>query len=118
MYSQTGLLRIRDGLAEKGLLIRHLVLPGCVSDSRSLLQKIRDTFPPDITISLMRQYTPTERVRSLPPFNRRLTGREYDSVVNFCLSIGLTNLYTQEAGSADLSYTPDFSVVPPDPENT
>lgn len=118
MYSQAGLLQIRDGLATKGLLIRHLILPGCVSDSRTLLQKIHDTFPPDITVSLMRQYTPTERVRSLPPFNRRLTDREYDSVLNFCLSIGLTNLYTQEAASADPSYTPDFSAPLTDPEKT
>ena len=113
MFVQTGLLEIRNGLAVKGLLIRHLILPGCISDSRNLMQRIRDEFPPDITVSLMRQYTPTEQVKSLPPFNRRLTDREYDSVVDFCLSIGLTNLYCQEASSADASYTPDFSVSSP-----
>ena len=109
MYAQTGLLEIRDGLAVKGLLIRHLILPGCISDSRALMRTVRDTFPPDITVSLMRQYTPTEQVRSFPPLNRRLTDREYDSVLDFCLSIGLTNLYCQEASSADTSFTPDFS---------
>ena len=49
MYSQAGLLQIRDGLAVKGILIRHLVLPGCVSDSRELMRRIRDAFPPEIT---------------------------------------------------------------------
>ena len=116
MFAQTGLLQIRDGLAVKGLLIRHLILPGCISDSRDVMRRIRDAFPPDITVSLMRQYTPTDRVRSLPPFNRKLTDREYDSVVDFCLSIGLTNLYCQEASSADSSYTPDFSVSSSVPE--
>ena len=111
MHEQAGILQLdSDGIAVKGLMIRHLVLPGCVSDSRRIMDILSESFPAETYLSVMRQYAPTENVSSLPPLNRRVTDREYDSVVDHCLSLGFRNVYVQGSDSADLSFTPEFTL--------
>ena len=95
------------GRAKKGVLIRHLVLPGCVFDTRDVLSAIADHFGTDTYLSLMHQFTPQPDGKA--PLNRRLTKREYDSAVEACLSLGFTRVYIQEEQSATFAYTPDFS---------
>lgn len=108
MLEQCGhLLLDEKERAKKGVLIRHLVLPGCVYDTRDVLSAIRDHFGTDTYLSLMHQFTPQPDGK--PPLNRRLTGREYENAVNACLDMGFTRVYIQEGRSATFAYTPDFS---------
>lgn len=108
MHSQVGDLEIdSSGLAVRGLLIRHLVLPNCLSDSRNVILAIIKNFGKDIHLSVMRQYAPTPNITDYP-LNRKLTDREYDRILEFCFDQGLNNIYMQEKESASLSYTPDF----------
>ncbi|MEG1525123.1 MAG: radical SAM protein [Clostridia bacterium] len=109
MYRQVGDLQTdASGMATRGLMIRHLVLPGCIDDSRKVLDHIVDNYPSSTHLSLMRQYTPTPRVTQ-PPLNRTLTVREYDRIISYALGIGLTNLLIQQKESANLAYTPTFT---------
>ncbi len=109
MHRQVGDLVIgEDGLATRGLAIRHLVLPGCVDDSRRVLDRIVTRLPISTAISIMSQYTPQEHVTEFP-LNRRVTQREYERVISYATSIGLYNILIQQKDSAQAFYTPDFT---------
>ncbi len=109
MHRQVGILRLdAAGIARRGLLIRHLVLPGCIDDSRRVLDAIAGMLPRESFLSLMRQYAPTPNIET-PPLNRRLTDREYERICLYCGDLGFQNVYIQGRESADLSYTPDFA---------
>lgn len=109
MYRQVGLLVTdSNGMAMRGLVIRHLVLPGCLDDSRQVLCYIAKNYPPNIALSLMRQYAPTPRAMSTP-LNRILTGREYDRIISYAIDLGLNNILIQEKAAANLDFTPSFT---------
>ena len=108
MFRQTGALQTNpQGIATKGLLIRHLVLPGHPENSRKCLEVIAG-LSKDIPVSLMSQYTPQFKASSYPEINRRLEAREYYDMVNYALSLGLHNLFTQDITSQD-QYLPNFN---------
>jgi putative pyruvate formate lyase activating enzyme len=96
-----------NGRAKKGVLIRHLVLPACVYDTRCVLTAVAEHFGTDTYLSLMHQFTP--RPDGKVPLNRRLTKREYENAVEACMNLGFTRVYIQEEQSATFAYTPDFS---------
>lgn len=109
MYRQVGKYREQDGLAVKGLIIRHLVLPGCRADSKAVLRHIADILPPaDIRVSVMRQYTP-DFAMDCPYKNlrRRVTEFEYTSVLDEAARLGLEG-FSQGKDAADKAFTPDF----------
>lgn len=95
------------GIAQRGLIIRHLVLPGSVDEARGALGFVAQNLPKDTQVSLMCQYVPCHRAVA-PPLNRRLTRREYQRAMDYCLSLGLTRVFVQEEGAADPAYTPPF----------
>ena len=110
MYVQSGELKINPdtSLAVSGVLIRHLVLPGCLFDTRDILSTIKEKFGVGTYLSLMSQYTPTP---GLPkPFDRRLTVREYESAVEYAVFLGLDHVFIQELSSATFAYTPEFNL--------
>jgi putative pyruvate formate lyase activating enzyme len=109
MYRQKGnILHLDDeGMAERGLIVRHLVLPGAVDNSMQALRFLATTLSPRISLSLMSQYQPTSAVADLTPFNRRILPKEYAQVVAEMERLGFTNGWTQEFASADY-YNPDF----------
>ena len=108
MLEHSGQLQTDEtGRASKGVLIRHLVLPGCVYDTRDVLASIAAHFGTETYLSLMHQFTPQPDAKA--PLNRRLTKREYENAVEACLSLGFSRVYIQEALSATFAYTPDFS---------
>ena len=109
MYYQKGSLLItdEDGLAEKGMLIRHLVLPGHADDSISVLKNLAEELSPGVSISLMSQYHPTFEVIKRPPLNRTLYSEEYNVVVEEIKRLGFRNVWLQDPGSHD-NYLPDF----------
>lgn len=109
MFRQRGHLKLNDeGLAVSGMLVRHLVLPCCGFDSRLVLDRLKELFSTELHLSIMRQYAPTARCIQ-PPLNRKITDREYDRVLDHALSCGFTHIITQDAASADLSFTPTFT---------
>ena len=109
MYAQVGpMICDENGVAVRGVRIRHLVLPGCVYDTRQVLDAIKAKFGMDCPISLMSQFTPIPQC-TVKPLDRPLTRREYESALDYCLSLGFTNVYTQELTSVGASFTPPFS---------
>lgn len=109
MFRQVGHLALdENGLAKRGLLIRHLVLPACVFDTRLVLDKLFSLFGPDLALSLMSQYTPTERC-TVPPLSRKLSAREYERAAQYAIDLGFTRVYVQDQSAASLSFTPVFS---------
>lgn len=109
MIDQVGFMETdENGIAKKGVRIRHLVLPGCVYDTRNVLDAIKDRFGVDCPISLMSQFTPIPEC-IIKPLDRPLTQREYENALAYCFSLGFTNVYMQELSSVGRSYTPPFS---------
>ncbi|MBQ3391976.1 MAG: radical SAM protein [Lachnospiraceae bacterium] len=97
-----------DPLMIKGVIVRHLALPGCAEDSRRILSYLYSTYGDSIFISLLNQYTPAAEAVSDPLIGRRLTEEEYDDLVDYAISLGITNGFIQGAESQSLAYTPTF----------
>lgn len=109
MKRQVGTNRYDEyGIIEKGLIIRHLVLPGHTDDSKAILDWIADNLGTSTAISLMAQYYPTYRAAELPGMNRRLTPTEYEDVRTHLAKLGFEEGFCQELSSARREYTPDF----------
>jgi putative pyruvate formate lyase activating enzyme len=109
MFQQVGPPRFNgEGLLTGGLLIRHLILPGHLDESKRILEWIRGNLPPTIYLSLMAQYYPAYQAAQNPKINRLLTEAEYDAMVDYCLDLGLENGFTQEVSAADPKFTPEF----------
>ena len=96
------------GIIERGLIIRHLVLPGHAGDSKEILTWIHDDLGPRTSISLMAQYYPVHNAAELPGLNRRLSSEEYDDVRHRFDELGFEEGFAQEPSSASRDYTPDF----------
>lgn len=109
MYRQKGNLLHLDetGLAERGLIVRHLVLPGAVANSLGVLHFLAEQLSPRLSLSLMAQYQPTPAMAGCPPLDRPLHPEEYAQVAAAMERLGFTNGWTQECASAS-QYNPDF----------
>lgn len=108
MHRQQGKNEYENGIIQKGLIIRHLVLPSNVDESKNILLWIKNNLPDTVTVSLMSQYVPYGDAAQFKEINRRLTTAEYDKVIDFFLDIGLKNGFMQEKTSAVTEYIPDF----------
>jgi putative pyruvate formate lyase activating enzyme len=97
-----------NGAILRGLILRHLVLPGHTDDSIQILDWIADNLGTDVHISLMAQYYPTHRAVELPGMNRRLSPAEYSKVRKHFGELGFEEGFVQELSSASKDYTPDF----------
>ena len=98
-----------NALLVKGVLVRHLLLPGHVSQAREAVKYLLETYGKDIGVSLMSQYTPMPRVKDDPLLGRRVTAREYERLLHFALEHGLENGYMQEGEAAEESFIPSFN---------
>lgn len=100
-----------DGMLKKGVIIRHLILPGQVQNSLKVLDYIAEHFPKGtVLLSLMAQYVPSGRVRHTPPFDRPITEEEYKAVVDWLYMLDLTDGFLQERSAATDAYLPEFSL--------
>ena len=97
-----------NGLMKKGMIVRHLVLPGCTDDSLDVLDEIKKNLGKSQLISIMSQYTPFYKSAEYPEINRRITSYEYNKVVDTAIDLGLTEGFMQERSSAKEEYTPPF----------
>ena len=112
MIAQTGKpVFDQEGMMTKGVIIRHMVLPGCRKDSSALLRWMKGNLPEgSFLLSLLSQYTPFYKSSQYPEINRRLTSYEYDKVLDEAISLGLTQGFMQEKSSAKEEYTPPFNL--------
>lgn len=112
MYRQTGDVVIEDEQMTRGVLVRHLVLPGEIDNSLGVLDWFAAHFSPGQALfSLMSQYVPMGRAKSLPPYDRRVTEAEYDAVLSYLMLLGIEDGYTQDFSAASSEYTPDFDLT-------
>lgn len=110
MYEAKGRFKIENEIMTKGVLVRHLVLPGYRKDSMKILKYLRENFGDNIYLSIMSQYTPV--CNAPKELRRKLTTFEYESVVNYALDLGFKNAYIQEKSAAKESFIPNFKEKP------
>ncbi|MCC7300716.1 MAG: radical SAM protein [Verrucomicrobia bacterium] len=112
MLDQVGLLELDDdGVAVRGLLVRHLVLPGQIENSKACLKFLAELSPGN-SVSIMSQYSPQYKACGIPELNRPLTAEEYDEITDYALELGLENAFIQTLESQE-TYLPDFDKIAP-----
>ena len=97
------------GMMKKGMIVRHLLLPGYVKNSREVLKYLYETYGDRIYISIMNQYTPMPAMKDDPKLSRKVTDREYERLLDYALSLGLNNGFIQEGETAKESFIPEFN---------
>ena len=111
MHRQVGDLQIdSDGIATRGIAIRHMVLPGNISQAVKVFSWVRENLPIETYISVMRQYTPFGKAKDMPPVNRSLSAREYSIVKDKILALGFENCSFQKKESSAEKFIPDFNL--------
>lgn len=97
-----------DGIIQKGLIIRHLVLPNHLQNTKHILKWIKENISEEIYVSIMAQYFPTYKAKEDDFLNRKLTKKEYREIENFLYTLDLKNGYIQELGEHEEEYVPKF----------
>ena len=109
MYRQVSELAVDGhGLAQRGLIVRHLILPNRIAGSEESLRWLAQEVSPSVTVSIMAQYSPQHRAKKIPSLSRTISTEEYEAVLQLISDLGLENGWVQEMGSAD-NYLPDFT---------
>lgn len=109
MYKQVGKPRLdENGMMKKGLMIRHLVLPNNIENSKNVLRWIKENLDKEIFVSIMAQYFPTYMAKNVKNLNRKLTKNEYEEIENYLFSLDLDNGYIQELGEHEEEYVPNW----------
>lgn len=109
MHRQTGSPVFgKDGLMKKGTVVRHLMLPHLLFDSKKIIDYLFAAYGDDIYISIMSQYTPLEHVKKYPELNCRISEKYYSCLVEYAAQLGITNAYIQDGQSASESFIPPF----------
>ncbi len=110
MYRQVGepVFDEATGLMKKGVIVRHLIMPGAVRNAKAVIDYLYEAYGDCIFISLMNQYTPMKEFVEYPELNRRVTKREYEKVIQYALDKGITNAFIQEGNTAKESFIPAF----------
>lgn len=109
MVRQTGKPVIENNIMKKGVIVRHLLLPNYLEDSKKIIKYLHDTYNEDIYISIMNQYTPIKKFDKYPELNRTLTDKEYDELVNYACDLNITQAFIQEGETCKESFIPDFT---------
>ena len=109
MYKQVGSSKFNEkGAMKRGIIIRHLILPGQIQNSKDVLKWIDENMPKDIYVSLMAQYFPTYKAKEIKELNRKITKEEYEEVEQFLYSLDLNNGFIQELGEHEEEYVPKW----------
>lgn len=98
-----------DGIMTKGVIVRHLMLPGLLFDSKKVIDAIYTNFKDDVYISLMNQYTPMFKSNEYPEINKPLNQKTYNALIDYALEIGVKNGFIQEEGTCSESFVPFFN---------
>ena len=109
MYRQTGEpVFDEDGMMTKGIIVRHMVLPGQAMDSRRIIDYIYDTYGDKVFLSLMNQYTPSGNLEKYPELKVKVKTKVYERLIDYTLRKGVENAFIQEGQTAKESFIPDF----------
>lgn len=110
MYRQVGKPAFNsDGIMQRGMIIRHLMLPGSLSDTVKIINYVNKTFKNNVYFSLMSQYTPIRHIDEYPKLNNKIDSRCYSAAVDLCARLGMKNVFIQEGTAASESFIPEFS---------
>lgn len=110
MYKQVGATKLNEnGIMQKGVMIRHLVLPNNIENSKRVLRWIKENLDENIFVSVMAQYFPTYMAKNVDNLNRKLTMQEYEEVESYLFSLDLNNGYIQELGEHEEEYVPNWN---------
>ena len=107
MYKQVGKPIIKNGIMQRGMIVRHLLLPEMQEESKMIIKYLYDTYKDNIYISIMNQYTNIKELK-YQELNRKVTEEEYDEVVNYAYYLGIRKAFIQEEGTATESFIPNF----------
>ena len=111
MYKQVGAPKLdENGIIQKGIIIRHLILPNNVENTKKVLKTIKENFPNDIYISLMAQYFPAGKAKNIHELNRKISEQEYKEIEDYLYELELENGYMQELGEHEEEYVPKFDL--------
>ncbi len=97
------------GMMRKGVIVRHLVLPGHLPDSKDIIRYLYDSYGDTIYISIMNQYTPLPRMANDPMMNHKVSAEEYEELIDYAIDIGIENGFIQEGETASESFIPEFN---------
>ena len=112
MYKQVGSPKFdKNGNILKGLMIRHLVLPNNIENSKNVLKWIKENIDENVYINIMAQYFPTYKAKGIKELNRKLSKEEYEEIENFVYGLNIKNGYMQELGEHEEEYVPDFNLT-------
>lgn len=109
MYRQVGNFVIEDGIMKKGVIVRHLLLPNHVDDSKKIVNYLYNEYGDNIFISLMNQYTPLRKFEKYNELNNIVSESEYDELIEYACDLGIINAFIQEGETQKESFIPDFS---------
>ena len=111
MYSQVGSPSFNeDGIITKGVIIRHLILPNHIQNTKNILKYIKENFDDEIYVSVMAQYFPTYKAKDDELINRKISKKEYRQVEDYLYLLNLKNGYMQELGEHEEEYVPNFDL--------
>ena len=99
---------IDEALMKKGTIVRHLLLPDGIEDSKAVIRYLTDTYGKEIYISILNQYTPVKTFVDYPELNRKVTDAEYEEIIDFAIAYGIENGFIQEGDTAQESFIPAF----------
>ncbi|MBS5857399.1 MAG: radical SAM protein [Clostridium sp.] len=111
MYRQVGATKIdKNGIIQKGVMIRHLVLPNNIENSKNILKWIKENIDEKVYINIMAQYFPTYKAKEDKTLNRKLTKEEYEKIENYVYELDIENGYMQELGEHEEEYVPKWDL--------
>ncbi len=109
MVKQTGTVKFNEsGTVKSGVIVRHLMLPRLLFDSKKVIDYLYNTYKDDIYISIMNQYTPMENFKDFPELNKKISWDYYNCLIDYAREIGIKNAYIQDKDTQDKSFIPEF----------
>lgn len=111
MFKQVGEAQFNEaGIIQKGVIIRHMMLPGLLFDSKKIIDFIYTTFGNSVYVSIMNQYTPMHKAVLFSEINKPLNAKHYDSLIDYAVSLGIKNGFIQDSGTSSEAYVPNFNM--------
>ena len=108
MYRQVGKpIFDKEGIMKKGVIVRHLMLPGLEKDSKKIISYLYKKYKNNIYMSIMNQYTPIRKLE-YENLNRKITNKEYDNMIDYAYDLGIRNCFVQEDDTQNESFIPIF----------
>lgn len=112
MINQVGRPKFdKDGMLVKGVIVRHMMLPGLLEDSKKIIHYLVNNYNNDIFISIMNQYTPTNNLNNYKEIDKTVSSNEYEELINYAIDLGIKNGFMQEGETQTTSFIPDFDTT-------